>query len=89
MYEQSWSVRGGAEAGQELPMDLPPHHNADHGALVICIWASRGLKRYIRERETLPAQLSKAVERMEGEEMFTELVDVTDKPERRKWKENL
>ena len=65
-----------------------PHHNSDHWALIVKIWGSGGLKRYIKERETLPVQPLKARERSKGEEMFATLVAAVDKPEQRAWPEN-
>ena len=56
---------------------LPYHSN--HRALVVWIWGSGWLKRYIREQETLPVQSPKAGEQSEGG-MFTKLADAIDKP---------
>ena len=46
------------------------------------IWGSRGIKRYIKERETLPVQPPEAEERSEGEEIFTQLAATIAKPEK-------
>ena len=67
---------------------FPPHHRSDHRALVMRVWGRRGVKRYVRKRETLPVQPSAAGERSEEEEMFAELAAAINKPPRREWAEN-
>ena len=62
---------------------LPPHHNSDHRALIVKVWGSRGIKRYVKERETLPVQPPEAGERSEGEEIFARLAATIAKPEKR------
>ena len=42
---------------------FPPHHRSDHRAMVMCVWGRRGVKRYVRKRETLPLQPPAAGER--------------------------
>ena len=71
-----------------MPVDLPPRHCSDHRALVVRIWGRWGLKRYVRERETLPVQPPAAGERTEGEEMFAKLAGAIEKVPKREWEEN-
>ena len=66
----------------------PYHHYSNHRTIVLRIWGRWGLKRYVRERETLPAQPPTARERSEGEKMFTTLAVTIDKPVKREWREN-
>ena len=56
-------------------MGLPPHHRSNHRAIVVRMWDRRGLKRYVRKRETLPVQPPAAGEQTEGEEMFSKLAE--------------
>ena len=64
---------------------LPPHHNSDHRALIVKVWGSRGIKRYVKERETLLVQPPEARERLEGKEIFTRLAATISKPEKKNW----
>ena len=67
---------------------FPPHHRSDHRALVVRIWGRWGLKRYVRERETLPVQPPAAGERTEGGEMFAKLAGTIKKLPKRECAEN-
>ena len=64
----------------------PYHHYSNHRTIVLRIWGRWGLKRYVRERETLPVQPPAVRKRPEGEEMFGSLAVAIKKPQKREWK---
>ena len=76
------------EAGQELPVDVPPPPPLRPLRSSRQNMGQVGLKRYVREQETLPVQPPAAREQTEGEEMFSELASAIEKLPKREWEEN-